>query len=260
MLAALAKDSATDVFLPEGEKDCETLVALDLVATTNSEGATPLKAKVGKWAPELSRWFHGIRRLFILADNDDVGRTFAREKARALETIVPDVRVVLFHDVPEGEDVSYWLSELGHSKAELLARCESAERWQDSVTLESVRASAVTMEVVDWLWPDRFALGEIGLLVGLPDEGKGQVFSYIAARVTRGLEWPNGEGNAPQGGVILLTSEDDIKKTVTPRLVAAGADCDRIEILKMVRDHDKDGKPWERMFSLIDDLQRRYAA
>jgi putative DNA primase/helicase len=138
----------------------------------------------------------------------------------------------------------------------LLARCEAAEAWQDSITLESIRASAVTMEVVDWLWPNHFALGEIGLLVGLPDEGKGQVLSYIAARVTHGLEWPNDEGCAPQGNVILLTSEDDIKKTVTPRLVAAGADCDRVEIIKMVRDIDKEGNPRERMFSLIDDLQR----
>jgi hypothetical protein len=256
MLAALAKDPSADVFVPEGEKDCETLVTLGLIATSNSEGATPLKAKIGKWAPELNKWFSGVRRLFILADNDDVGRAFAQEKARALEAIVPDIRIVLFPDVPESEDVSYWLNELGHNKTELLARCEAAERWQDSATLESVRASAVTMEVVDWLWTDHFALGEIGLLVGLPDEGKGQVLSYIAARVTRGLEWPNGEGCAPQGTVILLTSEDDIKKTVTPRLVAAGADCDRIEILKMVRDIDREGNPRERMFSLIDDLQR----
>jgi DNA polymerase I-like protein with 3'-5' exonuclease and polymerase domains len=256
MLEALAKDPGIDVFLPEGEKDCETLVTLSLVATTNSEGATPLKAKIGKWAPELNKWFYGVRRLFILADNDEVGRAFAREKARALESIVPDIRIVLFPGVPEGEDVSYWLNDLGRSKTDLLARCEAAERWQDSATLESVRASAVTMEVVDWLWPNHFALGEIGLLVGLPDEGKGQVLNYIAARVTRGQEWPNGEGQAPQGCVILLTSEDDIKKTVTPRLVAAGADCDRIEILKMVRDVDKEGKPRERMFSLIDDLQR----
>jgi DNA polymerase len=256
LLEALAKDPGADVFLPEGEKDAEMIAALGLVATTNSEGATPLKAKIGKWAPELNKWFYGVRRLFIPADNDEVGRAFAREKARALEAIVPDIRIVLFPDVPESEDVSYWLNKLGHTKTDLLVRCEAAERWQDSITLESVRASAVTMEVVDWLWPDRFALGEIGLLVGLPDEGKGQILSHIAARVTRGLEWPNGEGCAPQGSVILLTSEDDIKKTVTPRLVAASADCDRVEIIKMVRDIDKQGNPRERMFSLIDDLQR----
>jgi hypothetical protein len=227
-----------------------------LIATTNSEGATPLKAKIGKWAPELSRWFHGVRRLFILADNDEVGRAFAQEKARALTGVVFDIRIVFFPDVPDGEDVTYWLKELKHTKEDLLARCEAAPQWNDG-ELESVCASSIAMEAYDWLWPERFAIGEIGLIVGMPDEGKGQVLAYIAARITRGLEWPNGEGDAPQGVVILLTAEDNIKKTVVPRLEAAGADLSRIEILAMVRDKNlEDGKHTKRMFSLITDLEK----
>jgi hypothetical protein len=35
--------------------------------------------------------------------------------------------------------------------------------------------------------------------VGLPDEGKGQLLCDIAARVTRGDEWPCNEGRAPFG-------------------------------------------------------------
>jgi hypothetical protein len=104
---------------------------------------------------------------------------------------------------------------------------------------------------------ERFAIGEIGLIVGMPDEGKGQMLAYIAGRVTLGLEWPNAEGSAPQGNVILLTAEDDTKKTVVPRLKAAGADLNRIEILRMMHERDsKDGKQIKRMFSLITDLER----
>jgi hypothetical protein len=84
LLEALAKDPSTDVFLPEGEKDADTIRTLGLIATTNSEGASPLKAKVGKWAPELNKWFSGIGRLFILADNDDVGRDCARHSHRSI--------------------------------------------------------------------------------------------------------------------------------------------------------------------------------
>jgi hypothetical protein len=238
-----------DVFCPEGEKDCDTLAALGLVATTNSEGATPLKAKLGKWTPELNKWFHGVRRLFILADNDEVGRRFAEEKARALGSIVPDIRVIHFSDVPEGEDVSWWLAH-EHTKEELLARCEAAPRW-NSGKLESIRASEVTMTAVEWLWPNRFALGKLGLIVGLPEEGKGQVLCYIAAQVTKAgrSAWPCGEGYAPQGNVILLTAEDAVDDTVAPRLEAAGADRTRIEIVKMVREQNG-----ERMFSLHTDL------
>jgi hypothetical protein len=55
---------------------------------------------------------------------------------------------------------------------------------------------------------------------------------------------------APQGNVILLTAEDDISDTVYPRMLAAGADPSRIEIVQMVRDTGKD-----RMFSLVTDLE-----
>ena len=117
-------------------------------------------------------------------------------------------------------------------------------------TLNSARASSFEMKAIQWLWPGRYALGKLGLLVGLPDEGKGQVFCDMAARVTQGWDWPCGEGKAPKGNVVLLTAEDDINDTIVPRLVAAGADLDRIEIVKMVR-----GSEEERMFSLVTDLR-----
>jgi hypothetical protein len=101
-------------------------------------------------------------------------------------------------------------------------------RPETGVALESVRASKIEMEAIAWLWPDRFALGKLGLIVGLPDEGKGQVLADMAARVTRGDEWPCGEGKAPQGNVVLLSAEDDPRDTVVPRLAAAGADLSRI--------------------------------
>jgi hypothetical protein len=203
----------------------------------------------------LNRWFQGIQRVFILEDNDEVGRKFAGEKAAALTGIVPDIRIVSFPDVPEGENVTYWL-EHGHTKDDLLARCEAASKWDAAGTLQSVRASEVTMRSVRWLWLGRFALGKLGILAGLPDEGKSMLFNYAAARVTRPDQnkWPNDEGVAPLGNVIILTGEDDVEDTVVPRLLAAGADLDRVEIVNMVRDRDEQGHDRERMFSLADDL------
>jgi putative DNA primase/helicase len=115
--------------------------------------------------------------------------------------------------------------------------------------LESVCAATIVMAAVDWLWPDRFALGKLGLLVGLPDEGKGQIFAYMAAQVTCGGDWPCDEGRAIKGKVLMLGAEDDDSDTVVPRLVAAGADLTQIEIVHMVCDTKK------RMFSLVTDLE-----
>jgi hypothetical protein len=117
-------------------------------------------------------------------------------------------------------------------------------------SLQSARASTYEMTAIQWIWPGRFAVGKLGIIAGLPDEGKGQIFCDIAARITgRDNKWPCGEGHAPQGNVILLTAEDDISDTVVPRLVAAGADLSRVEIVRMVREPNQD-----RMFSLITDL------
>jgi putative DNA primase/helicase len=115
--------------------------------------------------------------------------------------------------------------------------------------LKSATASSFELEAVHWLWPDRFAIGKLGLLVGLPDEGKGQILADMAARVTRGLDWPCDEGRAPQGNVLLLSAEDDPADTIVPRLAAATADLSRVEIASMVTVNDGD-----RMFSLVTDL------
>jgi putative DNA primase/helicase len=117
--------------------------------------------------------------------------------------------------------------------------------------LKSARASTFEISAIEWLWQDRFAIGKLGLIVGLPDEGKGQFLADMAARVTKGSEWPCQEGRAPQGNVILFTAEDGTNDTVAPRLLAAGADLTCVEIVKTVGSiHERD----DRMFSLVSDL------
>jgi hypothetical protein len=241
-LLAAPPDAA--VHIAEEEKDAETLAALGLVATTNSEGA-----RKDAWTTELNPWFAGRKRVFIPEDNDEPGRKFAREKAKALEGIVPDIRIVSFPDVPEGEDITYWLRELGHTREEYLARCEAAPRWE-SGPLASTLLADVRMNGVNWLWPDHFAFGKLGIIAGLPDEGKGQLACYIIARVTTGGPWPMGEGHAPLGNAVCLQAEDGLSDTVVPRLVAAGADLGRIHQLGMVREQDGN----QRMPSLQTDL------
>jgi putative DNA primase/helicase len=114
----------------------------------------------------------------------------------------------------------------------------------------SVKASAYKMTGIKWLWQDRFAIGKLGIIAGLPDEGKGQTLAYIAAQVTNGGKWPMNEGRSPQGSVVVFSDEDDPNDTLVPRFAAAGADLDRVHIVKMVRD-DKTG----RLFSLVSDLE-----
>lgn len=120
----------------------------------------------------------------------------------------------------------------------------------DPTELDSAPASGFKMTGISWLWPNRFALGKLGLIAGLPDRGKGLITADMAARVTSGDTWPCDEGRAIKGRVLILSAEDDIEDTVVPRLAAAGADLNQVEILRMVRQGDS-----KRMFSLISDLE-----
>ncbi len=49
----------------------------------------------------------------------------------------------------------------------------------------------VQPEEVQWLWPERIALGKLTMLVGDPGLGKSFVSIDLATRVSRGLHWPD---------------------------------------------------------------------
>jgi DNA polymerase len=226
------------VIIAEGEKDADTAADLGFVATCNPAGA-------GKFTADLARWLVGKEHVIICEDNDAAGRAHVAKTAAVLHGIVPNIRVARFTDLDEKGDLSDWAAQ-GYTRNDLLARAQPAPE----PTVESVRASDIKPTRVKWIWPGRFARGKLGIVAGLPDEGKGLLFYHIIACITRGRAWPCSEGVAPLGNVILLTAEDDLEDTVIPRLIAAGADLDRIEILRMVPNGS--GK---RMFSLVTDLE-----
>jgi len=120
-----------------------------------------------------------------------------------------------------------------------------------------VRMSDVQAEPVEWLWPGRFALGKLSMILGDPDLGKSFVTLDMAACVSTGTPWPDQrEMPNPVGSVILLSAEDDPADTIKPRLDAAHADASKVVLLKMVRTyHEETGEAVERSFSLERDLQ-----
>jgi len=78
----------------------------------------------------------------------------------------------------------------------------------------------------DWLWEGRIALGALNLLAGREGLGKSTVAYWTAAEVTHGrLE---GFYFGKPKGVIIVATEDSFPKTIVPRLLAAGANLDRV--------------------------------
>jgi len=109
--------------------------------------------------------------------------------------------------------------------------------------------SEVEPERVEWLWPERIPLGKLTVLDGDPGLGKSAMTLDIAARVSAGLELPDGEMCEPSG-VLLMSAEDGLADTIRPRLDAADADTKRI--LALTTKIDAQGT--EQMVSIPEDL------
>jgi hypothetical protein len=114
-----------------------------------------------------------------------------------------------------------------------------------------LRASEIVPENIDWLWPGFIARGRLTGLAGYPGLGKSHVAIDLAARVSTGREFPGGGSNGNPRRVIILSAEDRPADTIVPRLIAAGADRDRIDIVQAVKHADG-----ERPFDLSGDLDR----
>lgn len=99
---------AERVYIPEGEKDVDTLCALGLVATCNTGGA-------GKWraSDTAALVTAGVREVVVLTDNDEAGDAHALKVAASCLGAGLTVRIVRLPNLEAHGDVSDWLAAGG---------------------------------------------------------------------------------------------------------------------------------------------------
>src|SRR5262249_20100612 len=68
-----AVENGRPIYVAEGEKDVDNLVAIGFAATTNPMGA-------GSWRAEFAAYFHGAD-IIVIHDNDDHGRRHGQQIA-----------------------------------------------------------------------------------------------------------------------------------------------------------------------------------
>jgi len=93
------------LFIVEGEKDCNNLGKIGILATTNSGGA-------GKWKTEYNQYFKN-REVVLLPDNDFVGFKHAQDVGSSLKGIAKSIKWLVLPKLKEGEDISNWLEKGG---------------------------------------------------------------------------------------------------------------------------------------------------
>ena len=118
--------------------------------------------------------------------------------------------------------------------------------------------SEIEPKPIEWLWEPVFPFGAVCIFEGDPGVGKSTVTLIWAAIMSNGGKWPQtyigtrllDQNQHKPAGVVLVGIEDDLARTVVPRLIAAGADRTRIATMK--RDTDYKGNP--KPFVIPDDI------
>lgn len=116
------------------------------------------------------------------------------------------------------------IAELTNTELAILKAREARQQRKAAgfaVLIESIEA--IKPKPLSWLWPNRIPLGKLTILAGDPGLGKSLLTLDLAARISKGYKFPDGE-EAEIGDIILISAEDDPADTIRPRLEAAGAD------------------------------------
>jgi hypothetical protein len=92
-------------------------------------------------------------------------------------------------------------------------------------------ASAIKPRRITWAWDGRIPCGTLTSLVGVQGLGKSLLTLTLAAQVTRGDL--DGAWRGTPKDVLIIAVEDSWDVSIVPRLMAAGADLDRVHRFQM---------------------------
>ena len=228
---------AETVFLCEGEKDVDNLTAQGLAATCSPDGA----GTGSKWRDTYTPYFAG-KTVYILQDNDDVGKQFAQYEAQKLSPVAQEVKVLdltaLWPQLPEHGDISDVMEHLGAAQAlaDLLELADKAPGWEPSPPEKSPFLSSFhtlsdfAEEEPSWLVEGWIPEGQITLLAADGGTGKTTLWCNLVAALSSGrpclLDSPDVKREPLK--VAFFSTEDSVKKKLKRQLRQAGANEDNI--------------------------------
>ena len=107
---------------------------------------------------------------------------------------------------------------------------EKPQSAHDQVKIETICAKDIKPVAINWIWESYLARGKLHIIAGKPASGKTTLAIELAAIISRGGCFPDGS-IAPQGNILIWSSEDDRDDTLVARLQAAGADMGNVHFV-----------------------------
>lgn len=162
-----------------------------------------------------------------------------------------DERVVM--ECREGCESSKVLGVLGLSWVKLVDGDEEPQREVTRVPrLMFQEAGQITPTKPDWLWKNWLEARSLHLLIGRQGGGKSTFAAWSIATLTVGGAWLDDPTPREPVRCAILSLEEPADR-LTARLLAAGADLDRILIIGNVDDLDREGESYPRPWRLPKD-------
>jgi hypothetical protein len=111
--------------------------------------------------------------------------------------------------------------------------------------------SRVESRRLEWVWKDMIPEQSLTLMAGTAGIGKSTILAWITSALTRG-ELP-GVFHGKPVAVGFVAAEDDVPRTLIPRLDAAGANRELVSTFKVEVTGDN-GETWKQLPTIAEDL------
>lgn len=244
---AAAGQGVETIYLCEGESNVHTLVQAGYPAL-----GLP---GVGNWQKEWAKLkcLQATRRIYFFMDmqeNGDpedvaqrgaekVAKDFEPGKVLAVKLPIKDVSALwLFHTKePMGEGVEGFHRALRGCIADaepVIPRAATKSVASREPEYVSETLSNIPAKALEWFWQNRIPRKKVTVFGGDPGVGKTLSICDIVARATTGKAFPGETATREPVDVLMLFCEDDADDTVIPRLMAAGANLERVHRLRAI--------------------------
>ena len=97
--------------------------------------------------------------------------------------------------------------------------------------LKMIKMSDIEAQEIEWLWYPYIAYSKLAIVQGDPGDGKTTLILNLAAKLTKGEGLDENMKVTEPMNVIYQTAEDGLADTVKPRLLQAGADCEKVLVI-----------------------------
>ena len=137
----------------------------------------------------------------------------------------------LYRLLQAGQGIVESVNEGGDAIELVKVAGEAVEAAEIKAAPKLVRTADISrVKPIRWAWRGRLLLGYLNLLLGAEGVGKGTLIAWLIAQMTHGEL--DGDLAGEPARVLVLGDEDGFDSVWVPRLYAAGADLDLVDVLE----------------------------